>query len=67
MRRLPRPQVITMSLMRPVKLMNKYSLIMEAAEKRGFKRYGNFVRKGLIGEGKLILSEEQKERLNARI
>lgn len=50
-----------------VKCMNKFFMIMEAAKKRGFKSTGNFVRRGKIGDGKLTLSEKQKEKLNTRI
>ncbi|XP_054710945.1 sulfotransferase ssu-1-like [Uloborus diversus] len=47
-------------------VMKNYAKLMEDAAKEGHSSVGSFVRKGKVGEGKILLSEEQKKRLDAR-
>lgn len=48
-------------------VMKNYADIYQAASRAGHHSVGNFVRKGMVGDGKIALSEDQKKRLENRI
>ncbi|KAG8192760.1 hypothetical protein JTE90_009780 [Oedothorax gibbosus] len=48
-------------------VMTKYAGLVEEAMSKGHTTKGNFIRKGEVGEGKIALTEDQKNRLDARI
>lgn len=48
-------------------VIRNYARLSEEAAKEGHKSIGNFVRKGGVGEGKITLSDDQRERLQSRI
>lgn len=48
-------------------VMKKYAGLLEEANSKGHVTKGQFIRSGKVGEGKITLSDEQMERLNARI
>ncbi|GFT96495.1 sulfotransferase 1C4 [Nephila pilipes] len=48
-------------------VLKKYSELLEKAFKDGHTANGSFIRKGVVGEGKITLSEKQLQKLNDRI
>ncbi|KAF8764262.1 sulfotransferase ssu-1-like isoform X2 [Argiope bruennichi] len=48
-------------------VMKKYAKLMKQAAEQGHVHKGNFIRKGVVGEGKIQLSENQLQRLKERI
>lgn len=48
-------------------VMKKYAQLMKQAEEKGHVYKGDFIRKGVVGEGKIKLSEDQLQKLNERI
>ncbi|GIX77091.1 sulfotransferase 1C4 [Caerostris extrusa] len=54
-----------LQMLNPV--IKKYAKLMEEAEKEGHVPLGGFIRKGVVGDGKITLSKEQLDKLNERI
>ncbi|CAL1284759.1 unnamed protein product [Larinioides sclopetarius] len=48
-------------------VVKKYIGLIKQADELGHVRRGDFIRKGVVGEGKIKLSEDQLQRLNKRI
>ncbi|CAL1284760.1 unnamed protein product [Larinioides sclopetarius] len=48
-------------------VIKKYIEVMKQAAELGHVHHGDFIRKGVVGEGKIQLSEDQLQKLNKRI